>query len=80
MPSGLLGAPGEAVAKRAAEGWELFNKQETYSILFRRNTDQEAAIWPKTVGAQTSARAPRQRQDLATPMDAVSQLFTNYCL
>ena len=30
---------------------------------------------PKTVGAQTSARAPRQRQDLATTMDAVSQLM-----
>merc|ERR1712062_490222 len=55
MPSGLLGAPGEAAAKRAAEG---------------RNTDQEAAMWPNTVGAQASARAPRQRQDLATIMDA----------
>ena len=31
---------------------------------------------PKTVGAQTSARAPRQRQDLATPMDAVSFFVT----
>ena len=79
MPSGPLGAPGEAVAKRAAEGWELFNKQETDSILFRRNTDQEAAMWPNMVGARTSARAPRQRQDLATTMDAVSFFCHRYC-
>ena len=31
-------------------------------------------MWPNTVGAQASARAPRQRQDLATTMDAVSFL------
>ena len=31
-------------------------------------------MWPNTVGAQASARAPRQRQDLATIMDAVSFL------
>ena len=34
-------------------------------------------MWPNTVGAQASARAPRQRQDLATPMDAVSFFVTS---
>ena len=33
-------------------------------------------MWPNMVGAQTSARAPRQRQDLATTMDAVSFFVT----
>ena len=75
MPSGLLGAPGEAVAKHAAEGWELFNKQEAFLILFRRNNDQETAMWPNMVEAHQSARAPRQHHDLATTMDAVSFSF-----
>ena len=46
------------------------------TILFRHNTDQEAAMWPNTVEAHQSARAPRQHQDLATTMDAVSFFVT----
>ena len=46
------------------------------TILFRHNTDQEAAMWPNTVEAHQSARAPRQHQDLATTMDAVSFSIT----
>ena len=33
-------------------------------------------MWPNMVGAQASAQAPRQRQDLATTMDAVSFFVT----
>ena len=37
-------------------------------------------MWHNTVGAQASARAPRQRQDLATTMDAVSFFCHCYCI
>ena len=38
-------------------------------------------MWPNTVGAQASARIPRQHHNLATPTDAVSNsCLPCYCL